>query len=534
MMQHLKAFREINPTNDWQRVIDVTYGALEFITTYVDPANPTGVVNDFIRWDNDAGVWTMPRQGSGTYGAGDFNPGQHFHESTSDGARHWNACRVPWRLGVDILFSGTSPVEHLTTRAYNDFSFDATGGRFAVFENGTVVDGVVGRWLDGTLNWTHSWGLNSWNAFWGPSMLLSSIYGPQEWFDDGWRIANEFAFMNNQYGDYVNLFALIAASGNEWTPVGNPLSVFNGTIIYGTVTGGRRFVYGARIPLVADSLPNMRFSHWELEDADFWPGFDAYNRSTFMAMPNNAAVARAIFVPVDVVKPVPGFNIFNNGEGGSPSTPNASLATAGTIRMWTRLDGVNTPIYLAAADTIVALDQDNNCAMDFVRVNRIWQAGTGWLNDFNSIDVNKNEPWQYINFYITVFGQTVHVLLVNALFAPPHLPVLTFNIFNNGQGGSPSTPNASLAAAGTIRMWTRLDGVNTPVYLPVADAIVALDQDGNCAMEFVRVGRMWQAGTGWLNYFNVIDVNKNGPWQYINFSITAYGRLVELLLVNSN
>ncbi|MCL2285304.1 MAG: family 43 glycosylhydrolase [Firmicutes bacterium] len=113
-------------------------------------------------------------------------------------------------------------------------------------------------------------------------------------------------------------------------------------------------------------------------------------------------------------------------------------------------------------------------------------------------------------------------------------PQLSFDIFNNGEGGSPSRPNASLAATGTIRMWTQLDGVNTPVYLAAADTIVALDQDGECAEEFVRVGRMWQDGIGWLDYFNLVDVNKNGAWRYINFLITAYGQTVDLLLVNAN
>jgi len=84
--------------------------------------------------------------------------------------------------------------------------------------------------------------------------------------------------------------------------------------------------------------------------------------------------------------------------------------------MWTQLDGVNAPVYLDAADTIVALDQSGQCAMEFVRVNRIWVAGAGWSDYFNMVDVNKNGQWQYINLYITVFGETVHVLLANALF----------------------------------------------------------------------------------------------------------------------
>jgi len=143
----------------------------------------------------------------------------------------------------------------------------------------------------------------------------------------------------------------------------------------------------------------------------------------------------------DIVPQIFGFNIFNNGPGGSPSTPNASLAAGGTIRMWTQLDGVNTPVYIDAADTIVAHDQDGQNAMEFVRVNRMWVSGTGWTDYFNLVDVNKsNGGWQYINLYITVYGQTMHVLLVNALFevtpAVPKIVSVTPNPATVEQGGT--------------------------------------------------------------------------------------------------
>jgi len=125
-------------------------------------------------------------------------------------------------------------------------------------------------------------------------------------------------------------------------------------------------------------------------------------------------------VEAETALPVFAWNIFNNGPGGTQHPrANPGLAASGTIRMWAQLDGVNAPVYLNAADTIVATDQDGENAMGFVRVNRMWVAGTGWANYFNLVDVNKNGDWQYINLYITVYGETVHVLLVNALFEPP-------------------------------------------------------------------------------------------------------------------
>jgi hypothetical protein len=162
--------------------------------------------------------------------------------------------------------------------------------------------------------------------------------------------------------------------------------------------------------------------------------------------------------------PVFSLDIFNNGEGGSPSRPNASLYQAGFIRMWTQLDGVGTPVPYPNM-TITAEFPDGTSAMQFVRVNRAWVEGQGWQDHFTSIDVLKgNGEWQFINFSITAFGQTVDLLLVNNRFVPP--PELSFDIFNNGEGGSPSRPNASLYQAGFIRMWTQLDGVGTPVPYP--------------------------------------------------------------------
>ena len=118
--------------------------------------------------------------------------------------------------------------------------------------------------------------------------------------------------------------------------------------------------------------------------------------------------------------PVFAWNIFNNGPGGTQHPrANPGLAASGTIRMWAQLDGVNAPVYLDAADTIVATDQDGENAMEFIRVNRMWVAGTGWVDYFNMVNVNKNGDWQYINLYITVYGETVHVLLANGLFEPP-------------------------------------------------------------------------------------------------------------------
>ncbi|MCL2287415.1 MAG: carbohydrate binding domain-containing protein [Firmicutes bacterium] len=163
---------------------------------------------------------------------------------------------------------------------------------------------------------------------------------------------------------------------------------------------------------------------------------------------------------------VPGvfsFDIFNNGSGGSPSRPNEGLAVAGIIRMWTQLDGVNTPIYYPASGTIAALDQNGNCARDFVRVNRVWQDGIGWLNYFTSIDVDANEPWRNITMTITVHGQTVEVLLVNPNRLHPPASVVSYQMVVGSFDWGPGVTHLILA----------LDNAVEPADVDAADLVAS-------------------------------------------------------------
>jgi len=374
-------------------------------------------------------------------------------------------------------------------------------------------------------------------------------YGLSPWFFDA-QFANAQAHQVNQNPNYIKLsvesalWALNAVGGN----FDFPADLYGEMIIdYVAVWNGPRprtsmvelADYSGLDAALAAANALLEYDYTTDSWAVLAAAIDAANmlpRNWSVAFQYRIDAAAAAItdginnlVPASIVT----FNIFNNGEGGSPSRPNASLAAAGVIRMWTQLDGVDTPINFAAESTIIALDQNGNCAMEFIDVGQMWQAGAGFIPYFNRIDVDTNGAWWIINFAITAHGQTVDVLLVNPT-PPAPLPVPGFDIFNNGEGGSPSRPNQSLANAGTVRMWAQLDGVNAPMYLGAADTIVALDQDGNDATDLITVSRMWQAGTGFLQYFNLIDVNKNEPWRYINFSITVYGQLVELLLVNNN
>ena len=210
---------------------------------------------------------------------------------------------------------------------------------------------------------------------------------------------------------------------------------------------------------------------------------------------------------------------FNNG------TDAEVPSMAGNIRIWPQLGGTGAPIPMSAV--VTAVDQSGANAMQFVTVNRVWCDTAGWLNYIGNFDVTKDAPWETITFTVTVFGQTVELLLINDWFGVTPSPILSFDIFNNGPGGTPSTPNASLAAAGIIRMWVQLDGAGATV--PYANlTVTATDQNGANAMGFVRVNNMWDNPGN----VNLIDVDRNGAWDSINMTVTFSGQTVNLLLMN--
>ena len=100
-------------------------------------------------------------------------------------------------------------------------------------------------------------------------------------------------------------------------------------------------------------------------------------------------------VLADTATPTFCFDIFNNGESGSPSRPNADLEAVGYIRMRTRLDGVVTPIPLELSDTITAYDQDGNNAIAFTARNSSGAQITYTVSTYNTVPFI-NRPMRYL------------------------------------------------------------------------------------------------------------------------------------------
>jgi len=234
---------------------------------------------------------------------------------------------------------------------------------------------------------------------------------------------------------------------------------------------------------------------------------------TYPAANGRVQTIRIINEEIDIAPelPVLSFNTFNNGNSN-----NQSLANLGVIRMWTQLDGNNSLIPFAELD-VKAVTADGRDAMEFVRINRIWND----LDNVNLFDIRKDNSWQTIYLTATLFGRTVEVTLINDLYVPQ---IFGVRAFNNGDDN-----NVSLANLGVIRIWTQINGVNTLV--PTADlSFTAIDQDGNDASQFVRVNAIWNAPEN----VNLIDVRKNGAdWQTIDLTLRLGHQTIELRLINN-
>jgi hypothetical protein len=164
-----------------------------------------------------------------------------------------------------------------------------------------------------------------------------------------------------------------------------------------------------------------------------------------------------------------------------------------------------------------------------VEIVKVTGRGTGaYASRTRNVVIEGN--WNRGDIITITLEDTIGVTFVNGeqvvMLDPPEL---SFDIFNNGEGGSPSRPNVSLYQAGLIRMWTQLDGVNALV--PFADLEVsAVLPNGQCAMQFVRINNMW-ANPGNVNLIDI--VTRPAVWERIYLTATLFNTTVEVILVNN-
>ena len=200
MLTHMKSFREVDDWNNWQRVLNSTYEAIRQ-TVALNPT--TALLPDFLYLDrspNPANIRWRPLGPSPTDGV------NHWNENATNDRRYgWNACRVPWRIGLDVLHSGTGSPIHASTKIMNDDMNRRAGGSFSAIRGGE---------LNGSFSSSFSGA-----GFSAPYLVTAAAYGPETWMRNGWDWARARSGNPDTYNDYIQVLSMIAASGNYWCPV---------------------------------------------------------------------------------------------------------------------------------------------------------------------------------------------------------------------------------------------------------------------------------------------------------------------------
>jgi hypothetical protein len=98
MPSHFKAFEHVSNDVRWGKVIDAEYRLFGKMQDEYSP--DAGLIPDFI-----INLNKKPKPA-----------GPYFLESKYDGEYNYNACRVPWRIGVDYLLSGDKRSKAITDK----------------------------------------------------------------------------------------------------------------------------------------------------------------------------------------------------------------------------------------------------------------------------------------------------------------------------------------------------------------------------------------------------------------------------------
>ena len=213
---------------DWVRESDPKYGpttrASDFLLGHLDVFGAADATLGFSQAKTTTlaiATTQMARGGSAatgllpdflTRGASGWAPvPAGFLEGAHDGDYHYNACRVPWRLGTYALTSGDRAL-HGSLETLNAFIKGATGGNARNVKAGyRVGSGTPGQ----------SYANYEDLAFTAPFLVSAAIDARhQSWMNALWDASAEgFPTANDvYYGNSIRLLSVLVASGNWWVP----------------------------------------------------------------------------------------------------------------------------------------------------------------------------------------------------------------------------------------------------------------------------------------------------------------------------
>jgi endo-1,4-beta-D-glucanase Y len=197
MFDHLRVFAAVDTANaaKWKKVHDKTVSIVNYQYNQ-GGSKATGLLPDFMR-RNSNGAY-VPVSGV-------------FLEDKHDGDYNYNACRIPWRLPMEYLLTGSTAIKsQLTT--LNSWIRDKTED-----DPSNVLAGYYVK------NGPNGKSFADYNdlCFECPFAVSAMIgSGNQAWLDSLWsRMINDYPITDNYYfGNTIKMLVMITVSGNWWDP----------------------------------------------------------------------------------------------------------------------------------------------------------------------------------------------------------------------------------------------------------------------------------------------------------------------------
>jgi glycosyl hydrolase family 8 len=200
MPAHFRAFGRATGDSAWGVAIRNNYRLFEYMQERYSPE--AGLLPDFIRHISAAAgpgraVHAVPA-------------GAHYLESRYDGCYYYNACRVPWRLGLDALLHGDQRALAITGKI----------NRWIRSTTRNEPDNIsAGYSLQGVDLPRHYFEALSFITPFAVSAMTDRSPGGQAWLNKLWDYTIRFRLRSFDYYDNsIKMIGLIVLSGNYWAP----------------------------------------------------------------------------------------------------------------------------------------------------------------------------------------------------------------------------------------------------------------------------------------------------------------------------
>ena len=178
IMQYMPVFAKVTGDDRWMKVYDTSCQIIREMTDEYG----TGIIPDFII------------KKDGRYVPAPAN----LLESENDGNYYYNACRVPWRVGMDGIINNNKDAVHFSEKI-NSFIVKKTGGDPQKIMAGYTPQGEE---------------VSDWNdlSFDSPFMLTAKCAGDTKWHDDIRAMCLDYGD-DVYYGDSITMLCLIVDDG---------------------------------------------------------------------------------------------------------------------------------------------------------------------------------------------------------------------------------------------------------------------------------------------------------------------------------